>query len=142
MHQQREQQQLQMSSHPSSLFYGGGAALIQTNFKSKTARPIVNCGPTEIIIPCGTTISQIETIFADRAVQINEATVAASIARGPTELPPLPSRQQVKVMLQDLTLTVPRHEKQNYIYLILCNHDIFSVDKNDLGRATSPTASI
>ena len=114
----------------------------RANSNKFQTKPVVNCGPTEIIIPWGTTIGQIETIFADGAMQINEATVASSIARGPTQLPPPPSHQRIKDMLQDLTPTVPANEKQNYINLILCNHDIFSVDKNDFGRANNFTHRI
>ena len=120
----------------------GGPALVQTNFKSKTVMPVINCGPTEIIIPRGTSIGQIETIFADGAMHVDEATVAASIARGPTDLPPPPNPNRVKQILQDLTLTVPQEYKQTYIDLILRNHDIFSVDKNDLGRANNFTHRI
>ena len=120
----------------------GGPALVQTNFKGKTVMPVINCGPTEMIIPRGTNIGQIETIFADGAMHVDETTVAASIARGPTDFPPPPTPGRVKQILQDLTLTVPQELKQQYIDLILRNHDIFSVDKNDLGRANNFTHRI
>ena len=73
---------------------------------------------------------------------VDETTVAASIQKGPTELPPPPTQERIKQILQDLTLTVPQQEKQKYIDLILCNHDIFSVHKNDLGRANNFTHRI
>ena len=92
--------------------------------------------------PRGTNIGQIETIFADGAIKIDEAAVAATIASKSTALLAAQSAERVKQILQDLTLTVPVHEKQAYLNLITSNHDIFSVNKNDLGRANNFTHSI
>jgi hypothetical protein len=41
-----------------------GPAIIQTNFKGKATMPVNNCGPTEMVIPQGTAIGHLETIFA------------------------------------------------------------------------------
>ena len=120
----------------------GGPALIQTNFKSKTTFPLTNCGPTEMVIPRGTLIGQLETIFADGAQQINEAEIASALAQTSTALPSPPSPARAKQILQDVTLTVPEQFKQQYLNLLLQNHDIFSVDKNDLGRANNFTHKI
>ena len=115
----------------------GGPALIQTNFKSKTLLPLINCGPTEIVIPRGTPIGQMETIFADGAQQIDVAEVSAAIAARSPPLPGPPSPARAQQIVQDLTLTVPDQCKQQYLNLLLSNHDIFSIDKNDLGQANN-----
>ena len=61
--------------------------------------PVINCGPTEMFIPRGTTVGQIETIFADGAMLVDETTVAASIQKGPTELPPPPTQERIKQII-------------------------------------------
>jgi len=40
---------------------GGGPAIFQTNFKGKATMPVVNCGPTEMVIHRGTAIGHLET---------------------------------------------------------------------------------
>ena len=120
----------------------GGPALIQTNFKSKTTIPVINCGPTEMVIPRGTHVGQMETIFADGAIPMDETAIAESINQYASTLPLPPSQHRKQQILQELTLTVPQNEKQAYIDLILRNHDIFSKSKNDLGRANNFTHRI
>ncbi len=106
----------------------GGPAIIQTNFKSKTSMPIINCGPTEIVIPRGTPIRHLETIFADGAYKVDEAAVEASLAQAGSQLLPLPSTDRAQQILREATLMVPDSEKQKYIQLWLANHDVFSVN--------------
>ncbi len=120
----------------------GGPAIIQTNFKNKTSMPIINCRPTEIVIPLGTPIGYLETIFADGAYKVDEAAVEASLAQAGSQLPPPPSAAQAEQILREATLTVPEAEKQKYRQLLLANHDIFRVNKHDFGRANNFTHKI
>ena len=48
--------------------------------------PLINCGPTEIVIPRGTPIGHLETIFADGAYKVDEAAVEASLAQAGAKL--------------------------------------------------------
>jgi transposase InsO family protein len=120
----------------------GGPAIIQTNFKSKTSMPLINCGPTELTIPRGTAIGHLETIFADGAYQVDEAAVEASLAQAGATLPSAPSAARAEQILREATITVPESEKQKYKQLLIANHDIFSVNKHDLGRANNFTHKI
>jgi hypothetical protein len=104
--------------------------------------PIINCGPTEIIVPRGTAIGHLETIFADRAYQVDEAAVEASLAQAGATLPTAPSAAQAEQILREATLTVPEAEKQKYKQLLIANHDTFCVNKHYLGRANNFTHKI
>jgi len=84
-----------------------GPALIQTNFKGKATMPVVNCGPTEITIPRGTSVGQLETIFANGAHQVEEAAEEANLAQARATLPPAPSDKRCQQILRELTLTAP-----------------------------------
>ena len=95
-----------------------------------------------MVIPRGTQMGQIETIFADGAQQDNEAEVAAAIASNSATMPGPPLLASAQQILQDVTLTVPDQYKQQYLTLLLKNHDIFSVDTNNLGRANNFTHKI
>jgi len=74
--------------------------------------PIFNCGPTEIVIPRGTPIGHLETIFADGAYKVDEAAVEASLAQAGSQLPPPPSAARAEHILREATLTVLEAEKQ------------------------------
>jgi hypothetical protein len=99
-----------------------------------------------MVIPRGTPIGHLETIFADGAYKVDEAAVEASLAQAGSQLPPPPppppSAERAQQILREATLTVPDIEKQKYTRLLLANHDIFSVNKHDLGRANNFTHKI
>ena len=57
-------------------------------------------------------------------------------ARASPTLPNL-SQSQKSELLASLNLNVPQNERQAYYDLILNNHDIFSTDNTDLGRANN-----
>ncbi len=104
--------------------------------------PLINSGPTEMTIPRGTQIGLMETIHADGAIKVDEGEVAAKLSAREVQLPAPPSTKRRQQILQELTLTVPSTKKEKYIDLIMQNHDIFSKDKNDLGRANNFTHKI
>ena len=62
--------------------------------------------------------------------------VCALKARPPAHPHRCPLIRQ-KVLLADLNLNVPPSEQQQYIDLILANHDVFSKPTSDLGRANN-----
>jgi hypothetical protein len=120
----------------------GGPALVQTNFKSKTHFPVTNCGPTPITLARGTVIGQMEAITPSAACEIDQQQLFAVLNAVDTTRPLPPSLERQKQLLADLTLTVPDAQRQKYVDLIFANHDVFSKDKNDLGRANNFTHKI
>ena len=120
----------------------GGPAVIATNFKCKTFLPLTNCGSTPMVLPRGTVVGQMETVNPASLQLLNQEKFLETVQAMSTTLPPPPSPQRVKEIMADLTLTVPEQYKQQYIDLILANHDVFSKTKNDLGRANNFTHKI
>jgi len=83
-----------------------------------------------------------EAITPSAACKIDQQQLLAALNAVDATRPPPPSLQRQKQLLADLTLTFPDAERQKYIDLIFANHDVFSKNKNDLGRANNFTHKI
>ena len=94
---------------------------------------IKNCNTHEIVIPAKTTVCHIDFID-DSDTTINAATLEM-----PKDTPrpePLGAKDQ-KAFINRIRMTVPDAYKSKYVSLFLKNHDIFSSNKADLGRANN-----
>jgi hypothetical protein len=94
---------------------------------------IKNCNTHEIVIPAKSTVCHIDFIGDD------EPTINAASLEMPKDTPlpsPLSAKDQ-KAFISKIRMTVPEAYKSKYVSLFLANHDIFSSNKTDLGRANN-----
>jgi len=97
---------------------------------------IKNCATIDKILPAGTPILGLETIDGN-ACAIDQKQWDTVLSHKDTPLPaPLPTKDQ-PTFLKRLTINVPPLELGKYHRLFLRNHDVFSTNKEDLGRANN-----
>jgi len=95
-----------------------------------------NCSGVEVRLPRGYPMGQAEPISEVCSIDKKE------FFDFDTQLPaPLPEDRR-KILLNDININVPPHEKEAYVKLLLENHDVFSKDPGDLGSATNFEHSI
>ena len=125
--------------HPSFPYLNGGPGIVQTDSVGEIRIRLNNCAPFEILLNKGDVIGSLETVDPNKMSQIDEQMFINSV--GCATPSPLSPAERLE-FLTDLKLNVPDSEKQQYLDLILNNHDVFSKNKNDLGRATNATHTI
>ena len=94
---------------------------------------IKNCNTHELIIPAKTSVCNIEFLHE------NDTTINATTLTQPADvpLPPPLSAKESKSFIDKIRMNVPSSYKSRYVSLFLKNHDIFSTNKTDLGRANN-----
>ena len=127
---------------PSLPFLNGGPGLTVTDRLGEMKIRINNCSPTELKLQRGDIVGFLEKVNPCSISQINDNIFVPPSQPSVPPSPPSPSADDSNFMLQNLNLTVPENERQLYIDLILRNHDVFSKNKNDLGKATLATHKI
>ena len=96
---------------------------------------VKNCDTHELVIPGKTEICEIEQLNPED-VTINATTVMPT-TDADTPLPkPLNAHDQGKFM-ECIKMNVPQEHAKAYVSLFSRNYDIFSKDKEDLGRANN-----
>ena len=114
-----------------------GPALVESNALGNVTVKLHNCNSLPLTLPRMTHIGFLESIQLGQCARINEEQHVHSLdARASPTLPNLSQTQKAE-LLQSLNLNVPQNERQAYYDLILNNHDIFSTDNTDLGRANN-----
>jgi hypothetical protein len=120
--------------HP--LLYSG-PAIVESNALGNVTVKLHNCNSLPITLPRMTHIGFLESIQPGLCTRVDERQyIDALDARAHAPLPKL-SETQKRELLSNLNLNVPQAERQAYYNLIEANHDIFSSDNSDLGRANN-----
>ena len=115
----------------------GGPGLVVPNHAGHVTVLVQNCGPTDMEIPRGVIVGELENIHNEILQPLNSANFHKLFPQKAKANIPLISETEKRQFLADLTLNVPESERKLYEELILANHDIFSKDKNDLGHANN-----
>ena len=115
----------------------GGPGLVVPNHAGHVTVLVQNCGPVDIEIPRGTNMGELENIHHETLTPLDGAKLCEMLEKRDTPKPAPLSEADRKAFLEKLNLNVPDTERKLYEELILANHDIFSKDKNDLGRANN-----
>ena len=98
---------------------------------------ITNCSPTQLLLPRGTPLGMMETLLPDAATEVNETDYLEFVSQqAPSRPAPLSPERKIEIM-KDLNLSVPEEEREAYLKLIFDNHDVFSKNPSDLGRANN-----
>ena len=127
---------------PSYPYLNGGPGLVTTDRLGEVTVRVNNCAPMEIILVKGAIIGSLEIVNPSLVSQVdNNVFINAVQTQSLSPPPPLNSTDK-NTFLNDLNLNVPDNEKQAYLNLLLQNHDVFSKNKNDLGKATNATHKI
>ena len=114
-----------------------GPAIVQSNALGNVTMKLHNCSSLPITVPRMTKLGFLESIPPGQCTRVNEEHyVQALDARAHPPLPNLTETQK-RNLLSCLHLNVPQSERQAYFDLIEKNHDIFSTDNTDLGRANN-----
>ena len=117
-----------------SLFSKEG--LVTTNRLGEVTLMVKNCYPHQITIPRGEVLGMLEPIEGGTLQKLDSQKFLNEITKKKSFPPPL-SKAQEKEFLKDLNLKVPEKERNEYLKLLLKNHDVFSKNKNDLGKANN-----
>jgi len=98
---------------------------------------VKNCSPNDLVIDKGENICQVE-IVDNEVIEINRVQLEKQLLKDDdTPLPqPLPKNDKSS-FLKRIKMNVPKNLEQKYFELFLRNHDIFSKNKHDLGRANN-----
>ncbi|NBR25185.1 MAG: hypothetical protein EBU08_15700, partial [Micrococcales bacterium] len=94
---------------------------------------IKNCNTHELVIPAKTSVCHIEFMHDD------DVTINATDLSQPSDVPfpPPLHAKDVKSFIDRIRMNVPTAYRNKYVSLFLKNHDIFSRNKADLGRANN-----
>ena len=115
----------------------GGPGLVVPDHAGHVTVLVQNCSPVDMEIPRNTVIGELENIHALKLTPL-DATKLLQRSKETTQPTVQPmTASETKEFLANLNLTVPQEELEAYRNLILANHDVFSRDKNDLGRANN-----
>ena len=115
----------------------GGPALVQSNALGNVVVKLHNCSAHPITLARTTHIGYMESIEPTLCTPVNEQQFVAAIEARAPPAPTSISATQKADLLANLQLHVPQAERQAYYDLISKNHDIFSTDNSDLGRANN-----
>ena len=99
---------------------------------------IKNCLPTESVMSRGMDICVMENITQE-VITVNKEQLSKQLKKDDVDTP-LPSpldKSLCEQFLKKLHISVPAKEEELYQRLFLKNHDVFSRDKNNLGRANN-----
>ena len=127
---------------PNSPLLSGGPGLVVTNQLGEVTILLKNCSPHTVNIARGDVLGSIECIQGTHIEQVRIDEIQQAFENIPSLKIPQLSNERKAEMLKDIVLNVPANERQNYLKLILENHDVFSRSKNDLGLANHYKHSI
>jgi len=95
---------------------------------------VKNCNTHDILIPAKTVVCDLD-LLADDDVTINATT---TLQQPPDTPMPMPLDANArKAFINRIRINVPDNYRPQYVRLFLANHDIFSTNKLDLGRANN-----
>jgi hypothetical protein len=95
---------------------------------------IKNCNTHDILIPAKTVVCDLD-LLADDDVTINATT---TLQQPPDTPMPMPLDANArKAFINRIRINVPDNYRPQYVRLFLANHDIFSTNKLDLGKANN-----
>ena len=98
---------------------------------------VKNCSPNDLVIDKGENICQVE-IVDNEVIEINRVQLEKQLLKDDDTPLPQPLRKNDKSsFLKRIKMNVPKDQERKYFELFLRNHDIFSKNKHDLGRANN-----
>jgi transposase InsO family protein len=114
---------------------GGGPGLVQTDEEGKCLVELFNSGPEPIFLQRSSTIGQSEALiqgsFRKIDAEVVDAIVSREAARGRRRSPA--SKDREEKILEAAKLPLSADVRKKYEELLLKHHDVFSLDKGDLG---------
>ena len=115
----------------------GGPGLVVPNHAGQVTVLVQNCSPVDIELPRGITVGELENIHHEKLQPLDTDKLQQIIGEKNATKPNPLSSMDAQELKSKLNLNVPPAERAAYEQLILDNHDVFSKDKNDLGRANN-----
>ena len=120
----------------------GGPGLVTMDQRGQVTLMLQNCSPNAVQIERADILGSIECIQGQYIQKLQVDEIPAGFERESNlHIPQLTNNRKME-MIKDINLSVPQNERAGYLEIILCNHNIFSRDKNDLGLANHYKHSI
>jgi len=94
---------------------------------------VKNCDTTELVIPAKTNVCEVDILLPE------EITINATQLQQPedTPLPPPLSKMEAARFIKRIKMNVPEDHKDAYVSLFLQNYDVFSANREDMGKANN-----
>jgi hypothetical protein len=120
------------SKHP---LITGGPYLVQPDTQGQITITVKNCSPIDLELQRNNFIGSIENIQDCEAREVNPAYLQAVAQQREATRPwETLSAKKKQFILQNVKLNVPEQYQQQYLKLLLQNHEAVSQDRFDLGR--------
>ena len=113
--------------------------LVVPNHQGDVTLLLQNCGDVDMEIPRCTAIGYLENLqnkSFNEIYAIDEQKIEEDASNDKPIPKPMTDFQKEKFLAQ-IKITVPAEEERTYTKLLLKHHDVFSVDKSDLGLASN-----
>ena len=119
--------------HADNPLVSGGPYLVQPDGLGFVTVPVYNCAPVEACFERGSVMGKVENISGCELNEINPQYLAALRAQQQAARAPL-TPEKKDFILKNLNLNVPEAVRDQYVKVILDNHECISRHKFDLGQ--------
>ena len=120
--------------HHQNPYLTGGPYMVTADNQGNTWLPVYNCSPMEIELPRGDFIGLTENLKGCQMTEINPAYIRQVAKQQKSGTPPI-APAKAKLIRDKFCSEVEDRWKDQYLQVILRNHEAISLDRFDLGRA-------